>query len=345
MSRAAGETNLRDERTPQRQDAGVADDALIRGLRELPVRGPSPTSQAKASAAAAEAKVNEARTTLRETEQALARSEQLANRGTLATQSLETATAARDRAASALAVAEANLEIANADVKLQQTDLDKSTIYAPIDGIVLKRAVDPGQTVASSLQAPVLFVIAADLKNMELKAAIDEADIGGVKPGQVAHFTVDAYPERRFDAEIRDIAYASVTSEGVVTYDARLDVENPDLLLRPGMTATVSIVAREADDVITVPTAAFRFSPPATETSRGFSLRDLFSPPRPGAMLGRNTRRQAAEPGMRTLYVLKDGAPQAVSVKTGANDGERTEILSGLQEGDLVILGQREAPR
>ena len=148
-----------------------------------------------------------------------------------------------------------------AELKQRQTDVEKSTIYAPIDGIVLTRSVDPGQTVASSLQAPILFVIAADLKSMELKAAIDEADIGGVARGQKARFTVDAFPDRSFDASIRDISFASVTTEGVVTYDARLDVDNAELLLRPGMTATVQVVTREAKDVITVPAAALPLPP------------------------------------------------------------------------------------
>ena len=118
------------------------------------------------------------------------------------------------------------------------------------------------------MQAPVLFVLAADLENMELKAAIDEADIGGVKAGQTARFTVDAFPDRTFDAEIRDISFASVTTEGVVTYNARLDVDNGELLLRPGMTATVSVVTREAKGVLTVPASAFRFSPPAAAERR-----------------------------------------------------------------------------
>ena len=144
---------------------------------------------AEASAKAADARVDDARTTLKESEQALARQQQLSTRGMVADQALETATATRDRAASAVKIAEANLAIAEAELKQRQTDVEKSTIYAPIDGIVLTRSVDPGQTVASSLQAPVLFVIAADLKSMELKAAIDEADIGGVAPGQKARFT------------------------------------------------------------------------------------------------------------------------------------------------------------
>ena len=212
--------------------------------------------------------MTESKTTLTETEQAFTRAEQLSKRGMVSDQALDTATAARDRADANVAMAEANLAIAAAELKLQQADLQKSTIYAPIDGIVLTRSVNPGQTVASSMQAPVLFVIAADLENMELKAAVDEADIGGVKPGQIARFTVDAFPERTFDAEIRDIAFASVTTEGVVTYNARLDVDNKELLLRPGMTATVSVVTREAKGVVTVPAAAFRFSPPAADTPR-----------------------------------------------------------------------------
>lgn len=293
--------------------------------------------RAEASVKAADAKVEDARTTLKETEQAFARAEQLSKRGLAADQALDTATAARDRARSALAVAEANAAIAVADLKLQQTSLEKSTIYAPIDGIVLTRSVDPGQTVASSLQAPVLFVIAADLKKMELKAAVDEADIGGVKTGQKARFTVDAFPGRVFDANIRDIAYASVTTEGVVTYDARLDVDNAELLLRPGMTATVSVVTREAKDILTVPSAAFRYRPAATENNRGWSLESLFRPP---------TRRQRGESrpqktdGSRPLYLLNNGAPELVNVKPGATDGDRTEIVSGLEPGAEVILGE-----
>lgn len=297
--------------------------------------------RAEASAKAAQAKVTDAETTLRETAQALARASQLATRGMVAEQALETAQAARDRAQSAQESAEANLAIAIADLKLQQADLDKSTIYAPIDGVVLTRSVDPGQTVASSLQAPVLFVIAADLKQMELKAAIDEADIGSVSPGQTARFTVDAFPERRFDADIRDIAYASVTTEGVVTYDARLDVDNAEMLLRPGMTATVSVITREVKDAVLVPNTAFRYRPPVAEPGRGWSLQRLFMPRmrRPGG----ERQRSAAPDGTRTLYVLKNGAPEAVRVKTGSTDGESTEIVSGLAAGDLVITGTRQA--
>ncbi|WP_269929786.1 efflux RND transporter periplasmic adaptor subunit [Aminobacter sp. HY435] len=295
--------------------------------------------RAQASAKAAEAKVEDARTTLSQNGQALTRAQELFRRGQTTSQSLESATAERDRARSALDMADANLSIAQADLKLQQADLAKSTIYAPIDGVVLTRSVNPGQTVASSMQAPVLFVLAADLSQMELKAAVDEADIGSVAKGQNARFAVDAFPDRRFDATIRDIAYASVTTDGVVTYNAWLDVENDELLLRPGMTATVSIVTKEAKDVLTVPTTAFRYRP-ATPTARsgGFSLQSMFTGRMQRPPTDRSRPATTPTDGSRTLYVLKDGVPEAVRVKTGATDGDRTEIVSGLSAGDQVII-------
>ena len=296
--------------------------------------------RAEASVKAAEARVADARITLNETNQTLTRTLSLSGRGMVADQVLETAQAARDRAESAVLTAEANLAIAVADLKLQQADLDKSTIYAPIDGVVLTRDVDPGQTVAASFSAPILFVIAADLENMQLEAAIDEADIGTVEKGQQARFTVDAFPDRRFSAEIRDIAYAAVTTEGVVTYEAKLSVANEELLLRPGMTATVTVVTRETKDVVTVPSSAFRFRPPVAERSRGFSLQNVFMP-----RMGRQRTPQTAQAadGSRTLYVLRDGEAVPVRVRTGSTDGERTEILSGIEAGDQIITAVRQA--
>jgi HlyD family secretion protein len=309
--------------------------------------------RAEANVAAAAARVLDAEVTLTETRAALARAEQLASRGMVADQALETSKAAFDRADSAVAIARANQDIAEAELKLQQADLDKSTIYAPIDGIVLTRSVNPGQTVSASTQAPILFVIAENLERMELKAAIDEADIGQVAEGQTARFTVDAFPTRRFDAEISDIAYASVVTEGVVTYEARLAVTNDELLLRPGMTATVDIVTREAGDALLVPASAFRFSPAvAEERASGFGLQALFSPPRMGMGRGgrggggrggeRGQAREAADPAQRTLYVMENGAPQATRVTTGSSDGDRIEIVDGLEDGAEIVVGTRE---
>ena len=296
--------------------------------------------RATASAKAAAASVEDAKVTLQENENAVVRASALTKRGMATDQSLEAATATRDRSKAALDSVEANLAIAQADLKAQQTDLAKSTIYAPIDGIVLTRSVDPGQTVASSLQAPVLFVIAADLRNMELQAAVDEADIGQVKPGQHARFTVDAFPDRPFDAAIRDISYASVTTDGVVTYNARLEVDNGELLLRPGMTATVSVVTRQAKGVLTVPSTAFRYRP-TQQAARGWSFSDLFT-----GRMGRPSRQReptkAPTDGSRTLYVLENGQPRAVNVRIGSTDGELTEVTSGLDEGAQVITGAQQ---
>ena len=292
--------------------------------------------RAQANVEAARARVTDAEVTLRETDQALARANQLSGRGMVTEQALETATAARDRASSAVEIARANAAVAEAELRLQQADLAKSTIYAPIDGIVLTRSVNPGQTVASSMSAPVLFVIAENLETMELKAAVDEADIGKVASGQAARFTVDAFPERRFDATIRDISFASVETDGVVTYQARLNVDNQELLLRPGMTATVDIVTRRADGVLLVPAAAFRFSPQA-ETRSGWSIQALFMPPSPRMGMGRPTGGRG-EAG-RQIYVLRDGQPQPVRVVTGDTDGQMVEIVSGIEAGDRVIVG------
>ncbi len=295
--------------------------------------------RARANVSAARARVTDARVTANETGQALERAQELSGRGMLADQALETASAARDRAESAVAIAMANLEVAEAELKLQQADLAKSSIHAPIDGIVLSRTVNPGQTVASSMSAPVLFLIAENLETMQLNAAIDEADIGAIEAGQPARFTVDAYPGRVFDAEIRDVSFASVVTEGVVTYEARLNVDNADLLLRPGMTATVDIVTRKDDDVLLVPAAAFRYSPRPEAESQGWGIQSLFMP----RMRGFGRSRSAGAPGSgdgRPIHVMRDGAVEQVMVEPGDGNGENVEILSGLEEGDRVVLGE-----
>ena len=303
--------------------------------------------KAEASVEAARARVGEAEVTLRETGQALDRADQLFKRGMVSDQAQETARAARDRAQSAVDSARANLAIAEADLKLQQADLANMVIYAPIDGIVLLRDVDPGQT-SPLLAGAGSFTIAEDLGRMQLEAAIDEADIGTVKKGQKARFTVDAFPAQRFNAEISDISYASTATEGVVTYEARLAVNNADLVLRPGMTATVSIVTREANDVLVVPTGALRFTPESAEggRTRGFSFMSIFNPRmRGGRRGGRPDGGQSGATPGRTVYVLENGQPVARRVETGATDGDRVEILSGLSEGDEVVVSAVQRPR
>jgi HlyD family secretion protein len=294
--------------------------------------------RAEANVKAAKARIADAQVTAKETRLAYDRAKNLAGRGALSQQELETAAAKRDRAASAINSVEADLAVAEADLKLQQAALAKSTIYAPIDGIILTRDVDPGQTVAASLSAPILFVIAADLKRMKLEAAVDEADVGMVAEGQKATFTVDAYSGVTFNASISEVAYASQTTENVVSYKARLAVDNSELKLRPGMTANVDIVVREAKGVLTVPNAAFRYQPAAAQPPAKWSLTSLFMPRFPRSQAKRAPA--IAADGSRTIHVLEVGEPNPVQVMTGSTDGRITEIISGLEAGAKVVISE-----
>jgi HlyD family secretion protein len=300
--------------------------------------------RAQASLLAAKARVKDAQTTAREKQQTLDRSGKLKARGMATAQDNDTASAASQRAENAIVSANADVAIAEAELKLQQAALAKATIYAPIDGIILTRSVDTGQTVAASLSAPVLFVIAQNLEQMQLEAAIDEADVGTVAKGQTASFTVDAYPDKKFTAVILGIAYASIKTDNIVTYEAKLDVDNKDLLLRPGMTANVEIVTREAKGALTVPNSAFRYQPVATAVAKKqpFSLTSMFMPRFPR---GERKTIEVAKDGSRPVFVLRNGAPEKVSVKTGSTDGEKTEIISGLKAGDEIITAESPAAK
>ncbi|MCB1550317.1 MAG: efflux RND transporter periplasmic adaptor subunit [Hyphomicrobiaceae bacterium] len=291
----------------------------------------------RARLAAAKARVIDAQATVREKERAYVRKRDLAQKQFSSTQDLDLAKAAYDRSIAALASTKADVAVAEAELRLNETNLAKARIVSPIKGIVLKRNVDPGQTVASSLQAPVLFTIAEDLTKMEVQVDVDEADVGKVKVGDPATFTVDAYPERKFPARIRDLRYASETVQGVVTYKAVLSVDNAELLLRPGMTATAEIRVREVKDALLVPNTALRFVLPnqSNKRSSGGLLRRIL----PGPPRFRPATKQDDKGVTRRLYVLRDGEPTPVSVQIGASDGRRTEIASGgLKAGDLVVV-------
>lgn len=285
---------------------------------------------AEAKLAAAKANAAKAHATIASTKGTLDSKTVLVGRNVSSSQELLDAQAAYDAAVAAEQAAEADMQAAEADLALAQTNLSKAAIRSPIDGVVLTRSVDPGATVAASLSAPTLFVIAGDLRRMKLEVDVDEADVGVTRVGQDATFTVDAYPDQRFPARISDIRFASETTNNVVTYKATLSVDNADLKLRPGMTATADITVEQVKDADLIPNAALRFTPPATTARRGFSL---FSPPRLGAIT-------TAEPtgSSRRVYVLRDGAPQAVDVTIGATDGVHTVVKSGdIKPGDLLI--------
>jgi len=297
-------------------------------------------ARVKASLAAAEARLADARATLNERQIVFRRAERLSKQGISSTQDLDTARAAQSRAEAGVIAAEADIAVVKAELTMQETDITKTKILSPVDGIVLKRTAEPGQTVASSLQAPVLFTLAEDLARMQLEAAVDEADIGTVKSGQRATFTVDAYPGKSFPAVIETIEYSPVVTDNVVTYKAVLTVDNKDLLLRPGMTATAQIVTQEVPDALAVPNAALRYAPPREQKRQGFSVMNLFIPRIPPA----NRGQAPTSDGERTVYVLDNGQPRAVKVHTGVSDGKSTGIVSGeLREGDQVILSAKAA--
>lgn len=250
-------------------------------------------------------------------------------------QDLDAAKYAYDSAVATTEINEAAVLSAEASLRLAEVNLSKLKIVSPIDGVVLTRDVDPGATVASSLNAPVLFTIAGDLRHMELQVAVDEADVGKVTEGQEAKFSVDAYPDRHFPARIEAVRFASETVNNVVTYKAILTVDNEDLLLRPGMTATSDITVQSVTAALLVPNAALRYSPPSNMQPRGSFLSRLFSPPRPR---GNRGRRNDAAAASRSVWALRNGAPQRVPVEMGPTDGQFTVVKSeDLKDGDQLI--------
>lgn len=239
------------------------------------------------------------------------------------------------------ASAAANVLSAEADLDQARLNLTKATIVSPIDGIVLSRDIDPGATVAASLEAPTLFTIAGDLKRMELQVDIDEADVGQVAVGQTATFTVDAFSDKRFPAEITDVRYASETVNDVVTYMGILRVDNDQMLLRPGMTATADIVVQSITGALLIPNTALRYTPPESEaetSSGGGGVFSFFRPPRSGSI-------SAPEPegAERTVWLMKNDVPTAVNIEVGASDGQNTVVTKGaVAEGDLLITDAAE---
>ncbi len=262
---------------------------------------------------------------------------------------LDAAEAALQRAWADEASARAAVSQAEATLDVNQTDLAKGVIHSPITGIVLARNVEPGQTVAASFQSPVLFTLAEDLTKMELHADVDEADVGQVQAGQQATFTVDAYPDRTFAAEITQVRYGSLTVDGVVTYQTILTVNNSDLSLRPGMTATADIMVRKIHNVLLVPNAAIRFTPPvpeekASSSSGGTLLSKLFPRRHPSASKRREV--EAGSEKQHRVWILRDGRPVAVPVAKGATDGIMTEVRSGdLEPGTPVLVDTTNTSR
>ena len=318
-------------------------------------------NQARAEVAAAEAGVGEAQATAAQNKSNLDRLEQvyrLSGGKVPSKTELDAGRADSRRAVAAVRSAQAQVLQARAQLATAQTNLNKALIRSPVTGVVLSRDIEPGQTVAASLNAPVLFTIAEDLSQMELDVDVDEADVGEVKEGQRAVFTVDAFPSQTFPARIERVNVGSNTTESessssssstastgnVVAYTAVLSVNNQRLNLRPGMTATAEIVTREEKNVLLVPNAALRFSPEKAARSgqqRG-GVTSVLIPPRPGRRARGNQEVTIGRGSKQTIYILgDDGKPQPIDVRVGESNGSQTQVTGkDLKPGMKVITGQ-----
>ncbi len=288
-------------------------------------------SQAQLDASVARIAIVQA--TLDETRERYEAARDLERRGITPRQTFMAQQAAFERAQAEMQSALADKALAQANLELQQATLDKACICSPIRGVVLDRSADTGQIVASALNAPVLFTVAEDLTKMELQVDIDEADIGRIAVKNRAVFTVDAYDAMRFPAEIAEVRFAPETIDGVVTYKAVLSIDNSDMLLRPGMTATADITVADVRDALVVPNAALRYAPPRSPDDGADDARSGLL-----GMLMPDAPEEQAQGDARTIWVMREGAPVEVDVLAGDSDGSVTEILQGdLTEGDAVI--------
>jgi HlyD family secretion protein len=299
-------------------------------------------TQSRAALESAKAKTIQAEATVTETRAKLSQYQKVLelSNGRIPSQSeMDAAQASFERAKADLANSLAAISQAQASVKANETDLSKSVIKSPIYGIVLTRAIEPGQTVAATMTTPVLFTLAEDLTQMELHVNVDEADIGKVQEGQKATFTVAAYPNRTFDAQIIQTRFGSSTTSGVVTYETVLKVNNRDLALRPGMTATADMTVQKIENAVLIPSAALRFAPPVKEekkSSGGLVESILPHPPRPGAIQPDQTAGNKKE---QQVWILKDKQPTLVSVRVGSTNGGLTEVTAGdIKPGMAVIV-------
>jgi len=313
--------------------------------------------RSRASLAAAHARLAQAGATTHEALASLARLEEVARLSggkVPSAAELDTGRANVERARADETSARASVEDAKAALSTDETNLAKASIRSPIDGVVLTRSVDPGNAVAASLQAVTLFTVAEDLTRLQLQVNVDEADVGAVQVGQKASFTVSAYPSRQYPARITRVAYGSTKTDNVVTYITWLQVDNADLSLRPGMTAAATITSTERSDVLLVPNTALRFAPSTSTTGAPASAASggsggIMSQLMPRMPRSGSRRPAAGEKGdgagkSRQIWVLKDGAPQPVSVTVGISDGRMTEVASEqLQPGMAVITDQRSS--
>jgi HlyD family secretion protein len=297
-------------------------------------------AQARAALRSAEAKQLQSEATMAEAEAELARLQhvrELSGGRVPSKQEMDSQEATVKRARADQASTAAQVAQSQASLTAIETDMKKAIIRSPISGIVLDRQVDPGQTVAASFQTPTLFTLAQDLTKMKLIVDVDEADIGNVRVGQTASFRVDAYPDRTFSSKVSEVRSAPKTSNGVVTYQTVLAVDNSERLLQPGMTATAEVTVTHVADVLLVPNAALRFTPPAAQQAqasqggRGFSL--LPRPP------GQQRRDRSLDDGQSRVWRMAGDGVEPVPIEIGPTDGRVTVLRSGdLTDGAAVIV-------
>jgi HlyD family secretion protein len=315
--------------------------------------------QMRANLVSARATVERNRAAVADAKQKYERARQLAETNLIPASDLESAKAAYDGAVAQVGESEAAVIQAQASLNQAELDLAHSVIQAPIDGVVLARNVDVGQTVAASFQAPVLFVIANDLTQMQVNASVDEADIGRVRPGEGVSFHVDAYPDQAFSGKVDQVRLQPITNQNVVTYNTMITVDNKDLRLMPGMTATVSVIIQDRENALRFPSPALRFRPDGFVEEKGARRTPSPGPAAGPAAPARTsrpspTRADAPSPGGEgrpgLVFILgDDGRPKPAPVRLGISDGRFVEVLSGLDEGARVITGlddtSRAAPR
>ena len=307
--------------------------------------------QARANLLAAESNLAKAKVSVVDAQRTLERNRELRKRDLMPQSELDAAQTAYDAALAQVEVNKAQSAQAQAGLNQATVDLNNTVIRSPVDGIVISRNVDVGQTVAASLQAPTLFTIANDLAKMEVHTNVDEADVGNVTEGQEVSFTVDAFPARRFKGRVHQVRNAPTVVQNVVTYDAVVRIDNKELLLKPGMTANVQFLVNRRENVLTIPNMAIRFKPPEQKDEAQELLRreQTRAAPTIGA---RKTSRSpggggggGGRGGRRiTLYVLSAGKAEPVEVQLGITDGSKTEVGDGeLKENDPVIIGLTSA--
>jgi HlyD family secretion protein len=301
--------------------------------------------QARANLLAARSNVEKAKVGVVDALRTLERNRELRKRDLMAQSDLDAAQTAYDAAVAQLEVNQAQTAQAQAALKQATVDLNNTVIRSPVDGIVISRNVDVGQTVAASLQAPTLFTIANELAKMEVHTNVDEADVGNVRERQEVVFTVDAFPARRFRGRVHQVRNSPVIVQNVVTYVAVVRIDNKELLLKPGMTANVQFLVSQKEDVLAVPNMALRFKPPEEKEEAQELLRREQSRAAPRVGAKRTSRQGVAGGGVRAarrarVYALRDGKAQPLEVQLGITDGSRTEVLGGdLREDDQVIIG------